>query len=642
MKNNFLILIILFVSVSSLFAVPAVPWAVEKVQPDGTKISVFLKGDEYVNWMESADGYTLMYDSLKYVVYAQTDGQGNLIPSNIRFGSNTQPNANIAKGLRYSKSQTNTLRQIDQMTKSATIQRTTTGNVRVLCILAAFKDKAFVKTNAEFDALMNQVGYNAGGAKGSVRDFYFENSYGLMNLQVTVIGPVTVSNTVAYYGNFPRWSEFANEVVDQADPLVNYSQFATNGQVESFHIIFAGYGDEAFGDHQQIHSHAGELDPVTHTPVIKDGVKLLNYSCSPELRGSSGSDITYIGAIAHEMGHGFGSPDYYDFANSVYTGSGKWDLMAGGALNDDGRQPAHINPFQKIQFGWITPQTLTVGNKVSNMPPSANNAIVYKIMANSNGEHYLLENRQKVGFDASLPGHGLLIWHIAESASNYNMHSQPNNTHPQQVYPVCASSTMATPIPNTPSSYGDINSAGCPFPGTSGKTVFTDSSTPQAFRWIGSGGIGIPITNIIENANQTVSFSICVTPTTVNFTGTISNPIVVYANKTVASCGDINVQYVKVTDGATLILDAAGNINIQDVVDIIDGSTMISYAGGDINVRDMYVNNSKLILKAAGNIDIQDVHVIDGSTMTSDAGGEVNIISDFDVELGSEFEIKSP
>ena len=78
MKNIFLILIILFVSVSSLFAVPAVPWAVEKVQPDGTKISVFLKGDEYVNWMESADGYTLMYDSLKYVVYAQTDGRCKL------------------------------------------------------------------------------------------------------------------------------------------------------------------------------------------------------------------------------------------------------------------------------------------------------------------------------------------------------------------------------------------------------------------------------------------------------------------------------------------------------------------------------------------------------------------------------------
>jgi len=99
MRNYFLIIAILLVSVSSLFAVPAVPWAVEKEQPDGTKISVFLKGDERVNWMESADGYTLMYDSLKYVVYAQMDTQGNLVPSNIKFENNTPQmqisNANI-------------------------------------------------------------------------------------------------------------------------------------------------------------------------------------------------------------------------------------------------------------------------------------------------------------------------------------------------------------------------------------------------------------------------------------------------------------------------------------------------------------------------------------------------------------------
>ena len=74
----------------------------------------------------------------------------------------------------------------------------------------------------------------------------------------------------------------------------------------------------------------------------------------------------------------------------------------------------------------------------------------------------------------------------------------------------------------------------------------------------------------------------------------------VSTNKIVFSCSDINVQNVTVTSGATLTLKAAGNINVQGVT---------------VN------NNSKLIL---------------------DAGGEVNIISDFDVQLGSEFEIKYP
>ena len=559
MKNKFLLLAILLVAVSSLFAVPAVPWIVEKTQPDGTKISVYLKGDEKVNWMESEDGYTLMYDEQRYVVYAQTDRQGNLIPSNIKFGGSTKPNANITKGLFYSKAQINTLMQIWEMTDDAVIQRAATGNVKMLCILAAFSNRAFVKTQSEFNNLMNQVGYTTGGAKGSVKDYYLENSYGLLNLQVTVIGTITLSNTTAYYAKNP--SAFANEVVNLADPLVDYSQFATSGKVNSFHIIFAGYGAESTGDRDnQIWSYASSIN------TTKDGVQLSRYSCSPELRGSSGSNITYIGVIAHEMGHGFGSPDYYDVsANSGGTnfiGSGNWDLMAGGSWNDGGRQPAHINPYQKIQFGWITPQNLTIGSSVSNIPPSANNPVVYKIKANDNGEHYLLENRQYVGFDASLYGHGLLIWHIAANVAS----SAPNDNHPLQVYPVCASSTTAIPT-NTPSSYGTINSAGCPFPGTSGKTAFSDSSTPQAFTWTVSGKTGILIRNITENTTtKRVSFDGYCQP--VNFTNQI-----VTTNTTITNnCGNINVQNVKVQNGAKLILDAAGEVNIISDFDVDLGS----------------------------------------------------------------------
>ena len=54
-----------------------------------------------------------------------------------------------------------------------------------------------------------------------------------------------------------------------------------------------------------------------------------------------------------------------------------------------------------------------------------------------------------------------------------------NATHPQTLYPICASNPNKTPIANS-SSYGNINSAGCPFPGSSNNTEFTHNSTPQA------------------------------------------------------------------------------------------------------------------------------------------------------------------
>ena len=58
----------------------------------------------------------------------------------------------------------------------------------------------------------------------------------------------------------------------------------------------------------------------------------------------------------------------------------------------------------------------------------------------------------------------------------------------------------------------------------------------------------------------------CPTPV-VNFTNQI-----VTTNTTITSCGDINVQNVKVTNGAKLILDAAGEVNIISDFDVDLGS----------------------------------------------------------------------
>ena len=100
------------------FAVPAVPWPVEKVQPDGKKITVYLRGDEKVHWMESLDGYTLTYDSQKYLVYAEQDQKGNLVPSKVKPGEKIP--SNIKKGLRYSPSQVDMLLQIWKITENGT------------------------------------------------------------------------------------------------------------------------------------------------------------------------------------------------------------------------------------------------------------------------------------------------------------------------------------------------------------------------------------------------------------------------------------------------------------------------------------------------------------------------------------------
>jgi len=490
--------VLLYFGVTGVGAVQAVPWPVEKTQPDGSKISVYLRGDEKVNWMESLDGYTLMYDARKNIVYAEQDYKGNLVPSATVFGQKSAPKS-LARGLRYSKAQINTLKQIWSLAENVPAEpqfspAAQIGEKKAVCILVDFPDRAMVHTQSEFEALMNQIGYSAGGAKGSVRDFFLENSYGQLDFTVTVVGPYTTPQNMSYYGqgylNDTYYRQFADFAVNAADADVNYADYAVNGKVESIHIIFAGYGDESIGNHNQIWSHAYYLSDNTK----KDGVSLSRYSCSPELRGNTGHNITYIGVCAHELGHVFGAPDYYDTdyegSGGNYYGCGQWDIMAAGSWNDSGRQPAHINPYQKILYGWISPIELQPGDVISDMPNSVEEPVIYKIKANNNGEHYLLENRQKTGFDTSLPGHGLLIWHVASSFNS-------NATHPQNLYPVCAGSSTKIPT-NSPSSYGEINTSKCPYPGLTNNHAFTDESTPAAFSWATGSGIQKPVTAINE------------------------------------------------------------------------------------------------------------------------------------------------
>jgi M6 family metalloprotease-like protein len=495
--------------------VPAVPWPVEKEQPDGTKISVYIRGDEKVHWMESLDGYSLMYNAEKYIVYAEQNAAGDMVPSQVRFeGKSAQP-LNLKKGLMYSADQVKAMTQIWEITSDAEEEQrrtsgmqkagATTGSRKALCVLMGFSDRTFGKSKAEFETLFNQLDYypSDGSAKGSVRDFFKENSYGKLDFTVTIVGPYEAPNTRQYYATHER--EFATYAANAANADVDYNEFADAGRLETFHILFAGFGDEAIGNGNQIWSHKWQLA----APITLDGVQVSVYSCSPELRGYSGNNTTYIGVVCHELSHVFGAPDYYDTGGTGYLGSGNWDLMAEGSWNDNGRQPGHINMFQKMLYGWVTPRALNSFAEITSMPPSAQEPVAYTIPANTNGEMYVLENRQQVGFDASVPGHGLLIWHVHPNALTGR---GSNASHPQQLYPVVASSSYAIPTA-TVASYGNINSAGTPFPGTSGKTAFSAKTTPAMFTWTGPQTISKPITEIKEAADKTISFKILDGPT---------------------------------------------------------------------------------------------------------------------------------
>jgi hypothetical protein len=56
----FIVLLVLVILAPVIaFGVPASPDAMEVVQPDGTIVKVHQRGDEWNNWVETLDGYTI-------------------------------------------------------------------------------------------------------------------------------------------------------------------------------------------------------------------------------------------------------------------------------------------------------------------------------------------------------------------------------------------------------------------------------------------------------------------------------------------------------------------------------------------------------------------------------------------------------
>lgn len=477
--------------------VPANPAPIEFTQPDGSKITIKLKGDAVVNWAETIDGHTLLKNKAGAYEYAILNSNGELVPSGrLATNRNAKNVATESKGLKFNPKQiekkvANHMFFVNGNDGSKMGGFPTTGNRKLLMILVNFSNTSTNYTQGNFNNYMNQVNYNG---TGSFKDYYLENSYGQLNVTTDVTQWVTVPNTHNYYGPESRWSQFIVDAIDAADAAgVDFSQYDGDGDgyVDGIAVIHQGVGQEESSSTNDIWSHNFNL---RYGPgvVTKDGVKIDAYTCQPE---RSGSGMASIGVMCHEFGHNLGLPDFYDTnygTGGQQDGTGKWDMMASGSYNNYGRTPAHHNPWSKIYLNWASATVLSDATTITNMPNSAKNAKFYRYNTTTSNEYFLLENRQKVGFDASLPGSGLLIFHADGSYINSHMSRNDINASAHQgFYPVSATTS--------------INSSNCPFP-TSSKTSFTDATSPNAKSWAGAN-TNKPIKEITENTStKTVSF----------------------------------------------------------------------------------------------------------------------------------------
>ena len=460
-------------------AVPAFPGEISYRQPDGTIVKYRLRGDEHRHWMETSEGYLLKRADNGFLMYAEKDGEG-IKASSLPYRGNDSAAKSKMRLIRRGDLGVSTM-SVGDPTLSTGSTFPTTGKRKLLMLLVNFADTKPVIPASEFEQMMNAENYEG---TGSFRDFFLQNSYGKLDIETTVVGWIQLPSNKYMYST-EDMTRLISDALNAVDDDIDFTQFDNDGDgiLDGLSIIHQGTGAEVTGSSSDIWSHSGGL----LSEVYAGGIRVNTYTIQPELLGiSSPTQKITVGVFCHEFGHNLGAPDFYDSdyeqSGGEFEGTGVWDLMAGGIWNESlqpGDSPSHINMWQKMQFGWVTPQYLNESRTVTGIPSASSSPVGYIAQTSREGDYFVLENRTQEGFDRALPGHGIVVYHVDEQRlrSTVNMNTI-NADYRQSVYTVCASA--GTEPGKTPASYGDINSAGAPFPGENGITEFSDATLPSA------------------------------------------------------------------------------------------------------------------------------------------------------------------
>ena len=175
-------------------------------------------------------------------------------------------------------------------------------------------------------------------------------------------------------------------------------------------------GEADGGDVNTVWPHQYDLS-ITGEDFKLDGKWVNHYCCLNELK--SNGKRCGIGTFCHEFSHIMGLPDFYSTREgSTHRTLGSWDIMDYGPYNNKGNTPPNYSAYERWFMGWINPRLINKACSVV-LPPlqdsrsacymTATGSSIVNILLPVPRVFYLLENRQKEGWDRYLKGSGLMI-----------------------------------------------------------------------------------------------------------------------------------------------------------------------------------------------------------------------------------------
>jgi len=326
------------------------------------------------------------------------------------------------------------------------------GERRQLVVLATFSDKDFSADDpvALWGNIFNAVDYSEAPFVGSVHDYFYAQSYGQLSLTFDLLH-LTVGPLTRYHSTSLNDENSQFLIFDIADQLATIDidwpayDWDGDGNIDQLLVIYAGKGQNAGGGSNTIWPHqwwlSEHVDPATgetcqpRQVTAADGsTYIIDSYCVVQELDSDNSYGTF-GTICHEYTHCFGFPDFYN--GSSYVSS--WDLMDYGNNNGGGYRPCGYSAHERWLMGWLTPVELSEPATVSGMAALADEPQAYLIRNDGYAdEYYIVENRQRTGWDAGLPGSGIVVFHIDYDNEAWTGITYMPNTATHQRYIIVA------------------------------------------------------------------------------------------------------------------------------------------------------------------------------------------------------------
>ena len=440
MKKSIAMILALVCAAQTLSAIPARPDKFTRTLPNGRKVTLELHGDEFCHWMTDASGSVV-----------REDAKGNIVPSSmaevkVRMGGGNAVNQDRMKQIEKMK----------RMMRRAAPTRSSDGSIHFPMILVQFSDLKFQVAETDelvweaFNSLANEKGYSANGGTGSIHDYYVDNTMGQTDFYFDVFGPVTVSGTYADYGadTESEATGYCGETAavalmeavripaaEKGSDIFNPYDNDGDGWVDAVFMYYAGHNEAEGGPEDSIWPHEWSINNFdlyfgTHYhEEVFGNVRFGIYSCSSELKGSSGLDMCGIGTAVHEFGHALGLPDFYDTNNNKY-GDGKcgglytFSPMCSGSYNNGGRTPACFTMEERVMMGWADDFEPMPASGTITIPALSTHNTAYKEETANPDEYFVFECRNGRGWDLEV-AKGMVVYHVDRSMNEVAIYFGP-------------------------------------------------------------------------------------------------------------------------------------------------------------------------------------------------------------------------